>query len=163
MTIGQNAIGVDVDATLSLGTAVNVYPEWELGTRVMGAGGREYVYVQADGAISANDVVILTEAFQAEQIDTTNSAGAIGDKVAVAPVDFADDAYGWVQIYGACTINVATSAAANTKLNTTGTAGRVDDDATSGAETILGLVTTAAESSNEAAGMLNYPIIDATL
>lgn len=163
MTIGQNAIGVDVDTALTLGTAVNVFPEWELGTRVHGAAGKEYVYVQANGAITANDVVILTEAFQADQIDTTNSAGAIGDKVAVAPATFADDDYGWVQIYGACTVNVATSAAANTKLNTTATAGRIDDDATAGAETILGLVTTAAESGNEAAGMLNYPIIDATL
>lgn len=163
MTIGQNAIGVDVDTALTLGTAVNVYPEWELGTRVMGAGGREYVYVQANGAIVANDVVILTEAFQADQIDTTNSAGAVGDKAAVAPVAFADNDYGWVQIYGACTVNVGTSAAANKKLNTTATAGRVDDDATVGSETILGLVTTAAESGNAAAGMLNYPMIDATL
>lgn len=163
MTIGQNAIGPRFDETLALGTAVHVYPEFELGTRMMGAAGREYVYVQANGAITANDVVILTEAFQADQIDTTNSAGAVGDKVGVAPATFADDEYGWVQIYGACTVNVGSSASANTKLNSTGTAGRVDDDATSGAETILGLVTTAAESSNEAAGMLNYPMIDATL
>lgn len=125
--------------------------------------GKEYVYVQADGAISANDVVIITEAYQADAIDTTNSAGAIGDRVGVAPADFADDDYGWVQVKGPCTINVATSASANTKLNTTGTAGRVDDDATTGAETIQGLYTTAAESSNAAAGMLLYPFIDATL
>jgi hypothetical protein len=163
MTIGQNAIGVDITTALSLGTAVNVFPEWELGTRVHGEGGREYIYVQANGAISANDVVIIDENFQADQIDTTNSAGAVGDKAGVAPVAFADNDYGWIQIYGACTINVATSCAANTKLNTTATGGRVDDDATAGAETILGLVTTAAEASNTAAGMLNYPMIDATL
>jgi len=163
MTIGQNAIGVNVAEALTLGSAVHVHPEWELGTRVHGAAGKEYVYVQASGAVAANDVVILTEAFQAAKVDTTNSAGAVGDKVAVAPVAFSDDDYGWVQIYGACTVNVGSSASANTKLNTTGTAGRVDDDATSGAETILGLVTTAAESDNAAAGMLNYPMIDATL
>lgn len=125
--------------------------------------GKEYVYVQANGAIVANDVVIITEAYQADQIDTTNSAGALGDRVGVSPAAFADNDYGWVQVKGPCTINVATSAAANTKLNTTATAGRVDDDATAGAETIHGLYTTGAESSNAAAGILVYPFIDATL
>jgi len=125
--------------------------------------GKEYVYVQADGAITANDVVIITEAYQADQIDTTNSNGALGDRVGVAAHDFADDEYGWVQVKGPCTINVGSSAAANTKLNTTATAGRVDDDATAGAETIHGLYTTGAESSNEAAGILIYPFVDATL
>lgn len=163
MTVGQNAIGPDFTATFTAGTSVGVFPPWELGTRLIGASGKEYVYVQANGAITANDVVIMDESFQADQIDTTNSAGAVGDRAGVAPATFADDDYGWIQVYGACTVNVATSAAANTKLNTTATAGRVDDDATSGAETIFGLVTTAAEASNAAAGMLTYPIIDATL
>lgn len=136
---------------------------FKLGDRLETYDGKVYVFVQADGAITANDVVLITEAYQADQIDTTNSASAIGDKVGVAPATFVDDDYGWVQIYGPCTVNVGSSCAANTKINSTSTAGRVDDDATTGAETIFGLVTTAAESSNEAAGMLNFPIVDATL
>lgn len=163
MTIGQNAIGPRFDETLALGTAVNVFPEFELGTRMMGAAGKEYVYVQADGAITANDVVLITEAFQADQLDTTNSASAFGDMVGVAGATFADNEYGWVQIKGACSVNVGTSCAANTAVNSTGTAGRVDDDATSGAEVVTGLVTTGAESSNVAAAMLNYPSVGATL
>lgn len=155
--------GVDFDATFTAGSRAQQWAPFSLGQRMQDADGKEYVYVQANGAITANDVVILTEAYQADQIDTTNSAGAIGDKVGVAAATFADNDYGWVQIYGACTVNVATSCAANTKLNTTATSGRIDDDATAGAETIFGLVTTAAESSNAAAGMLNYPMIDATL
>lgn len=127
-------------------------------------GDKEYVYVQADGAIVSGDVCIISEAHQADQIDTTNSAGAIGDRVGVAVHAFADNEYGFLQIAGPVdAINVGSSAAANTKLNTTATAGRIDDDATSGAETILGLVTTAAESSNSAAGILHRPWIDATL
>lgn len=125
--------------------------------------GKEYVFVQADGAIAATDVVIFSEAYQADAIDTTNSAAALGDRVGVAVYAFADNDYGWVQVKGPATVNVATSAAANTKLNTTATAGRIDDDATSGAETIQGLYTTGAESSNAAAAMLLYPFIDATL
>ena len=156
MTVGQNALATAFDDG-------DTVAQFALGTRMKGAGSKEYVYVQADGAIAANDVVILTEAYQADAIDTTNSAGAIGDLCGVAEGALADNEYGWIQIKGACTVNVASSAAANTVLNSTATAGRIDDDATSGAETIIGLVTTAAESSNEAAGMLNYPYIGATL
>ena len=135
-----------------------------LGDRHCDEGGNEYIYCQADGAITANDVVIIDEDYQADQLDTTNSAGALGDRVGVAPATFADDEYGWIQVKGTCTINVGSSAAANTKLNSTGTAGRVDDDGTAGAETVHGLYTTGAESSNEAAGiLLGDPHIDATL
>jgi len=135
-----------------------------LGDRYCDSEGKQYIWCQADGAITANDVVIISEAYQADQIDTTNSAGALGDRVGVAPYTFADDDYGWIQVEGPCTVNVATSCAANTKLNSTATAGRVDDDATGGAETIHGLYTTGDESSNEAAGILvSQPHIDATL
>lgn len=156
MSVGQNALATAFDEG-------DTVAQFALGTRMKGAGSKEYVYVQADGAIAATDVVILTEAYQADSIDTTNSAGAIGDLCGVAEGALADDEYGWIQVKGACTVNVASSAAANTVLNSTATAGRIDDDATSGAETIVGLVTTAAESSNAAAGMLNYPYISATL
>lgn len=135
-----------------------------LGDRYCDDSGNEYLFVQANGAITANDVVIIDEAYQADQADTTNSAGALGDRVGVAAATFADDEYGWVQVKGTCTINVGSSCAANTKLNTTATAGRVDDDATAGAETIHGLYTTGSESSNAAAGiLLGDPHIDATL
>lgn len=135
-----------------------------LGNRYCDHSGNEYLFVQANGAITANDVVIINEDYQADQADTTNSAGALGDRVGVASATFADDEYGWVQVKGTCTINVGSSCAANTKLNTTATAGRVDDDATAGAETIHGLYTTGAESSNAAAGiLLGDPHIDATL
>lgn len=156
MTIGQNAVGTSF-------TATDTDRRIGLGTIFAGELGSEYVYVQADGAITANDVVIVTPAYQADQADTTSAAGLVGNMVGVAAATFADNEYGWVQIQGPCTINVGSSCAANTKLNVTATAGRVDDDGTSGAETILGLVTTAAESSNSAAGFLNRPFIDATL
>lgn len=163
MTIGQNAVGPEFTVVQTLGTAVNVHPEFELGTRMKSGDGKEYVFVQANGAITANDVCLLDESFQADQIDTTNSASAFGQAVGVAPATFADNDYGWMQVYGACTVNVATSAAVNTALNSTATAGRIDDDATSGAEVVDRLVTTGAESSNAAAAWANYPTVGATL
>ena len=162
MTIAQNAIGAAFDTVFTPGDAINQYPPFELGT-IMWDVGKAYIFVQANGAITANDVVLLTEAYQADQIDTTNSASAFGDAVAVAGVTFADDDYGWVQIYGPCTVNVATGAAVNTALNTTGTSGRIDDDATSGAEVVDRIVTTAAESGNEAAAFISWPTVGATL
>jgi hypothetical protein len=68
--------------------------------------------------------------------------------------------YGWVQIYGACNIQVAASCAANVRLNTTATAGQIDDDGTGGAFAISGaILTTAREASaGLAPGMLNYPV-----
>ncbi|MEM9523125.1 MAG: hypothetical protein AAF982_03890 [Pseudomonadota bacterium] len=163
MTIGQNAIGANFTDPLTLGTAVDVYPEFELGTHMKGDAGREYVYVRANGAITANDVVFIDENHQADQLDTTNSASAFGRMLGVAPATFADDQYGWIQIKGACTLNVGSACAANTQLNSTGTAGRVDDDGTAGSEVAEGLATTGIESSNTAAGWLNYPRVGATL
>lgn len=155
MAIGQNAIGFEF-------TTTHTVNKMDVLSRAKGADGKEYVYVQANGAITANDVVFVDETGQADQLDTTNSASAFGQTVGVAPATFADNEYGWIQIYGACTINVGSSCAANTQLNSTSTAGRVDDDATAGSEDVAGLATTGAESSNAAAGWLNYPTVGAT-
>lgn len=145
-------------------TTTTTTAKWSLNAVEWDASGNAYVYVQADGAITANDAVIISEAGQADQLDLTNSNGALGDRVGVAPATFADNEYGWIQIHGACTLNVGSSAAVNTKLNSTSTAGRVDDDATAGSETVHGLYTTGAESSNEAAAYINIGAhIDATL
>lgn len=138
--------------------------EFELGTRHYDPNtDKEYIYVQAGEDLTANAAVVITEAGQAEMVDTTSTASAFGDRVGVVSIAFDDDDYGWAQIYGACTLDVATSAAANTALNSTTTAGRLDDDATGGTEVIDGVVTTAAESSNTAAALLTYPTVGATL
>lgn len=156
--------GVDFDGAFTAKTRGPVGTPFSLGQRMQDADGNEFVYVQADGAVTAGDVVILTEAFQADALDLTNSNGAIGDKVGVAKGTLADNAYGWVQIYGvASAVNAATGATANTRLNSTATAGRVDDDGTAGSESITGLFITATAASNTAAGILNYPFIAATL
>jgi hypothetical protein len=125
--------------------------------------GKEYVWVQASGAVAATDVVIFDEVYQAASVTLTTSASAKGDRVGVAAFAMADNDYGWVQVKGPCTVNVATSCAVNTTVNTTASAGRLDDDATTGAEVINGLVTTGAESGNAAAAMLVYPTVGATL
>lgn len=159
MAVPKLVSPIGANATRTTTTA-----EFSVGTRAFGKDGSEWVYVQANGAIVAADVVLVDEDWQADQIDTTNSASNRGQRVGVAGIAFADNEYGWIQVGGVCdAINVATSCAASAVLNSTATAGRVDDDASVGAEVIEGLYLTAAESSNRAPGVLTQPHIGATL
>jgi hypothetical protein len=52
----------------------------------------------------------------------------------------ADDEYGWFVTDGQTNVRVSALAGAYTVLNVTATPGQLDDDATSGSETIVGLV-----------------------
>lgn len=156
MTIGQNAIGAAF-------TVATTNRQFSLGTVIADGEGGSYIYVQANGAIAANDAVVIDAAHQAAAASTTNTASAFGNRAGVAAATMADDEFGWVQRAGPCSLNVGSSCAANTAINSTGTAGRLDDDATTGAEVISGIVITGAEASNVAAAMLNWPTVGATL
>lgn len=137
-----------------------------LGDCAKGDDGSEFVYVQANGAITGDGyVVLIDENWQADMIETTNSATGFGQMVGVAKAAFADDDYGWVQVKGVTPIRVAASCAANTAVNTTATGGQLDDDATSGAEVIDRLVLTTANggAAGNAEGVLTYPTVGATL
>lgn len=120
------------------------------------------------GGSTAADYVMLVDADGgAVMASTTTSApgaGAgkrVGLAMAVATVGQA----GWVQIYGNGSCRVAASAVLGTILNTTATAGQLDDDATAGAEVIDGLTLNA--TNGGAAGSvecsLDYPSVGRTL
>jgi len=153
-------LGIDPDR-------VTATSEHNVGSLGADSDGNIWQYVQADGTgCSAGDVVQINESNVIDQATTTTSAPGTGagQPVGVAKVAFTASYYGWVQRNGiVAAINVASSCAVHTRVNTTGTAGRVDDDATSGAELVEGLTTTAAEASNAAAGVANWPYIGATL
>lgn len=129
--------------------------------------GKVWVYVQASGAITgAGYACVIDETGQAVMATTTTTASAFGDRVGIPEAAFADDEYGWLQIYGPSSVLGAASCAANTAINSTATAGTLDDDATAGAEVIAGVVLTAAVGAGgaaTAAAMLNYPTVGATL
>lgn len=143
-------------------TRTTTNAEFGLGDVVSNGKGSVFVYVQASEALTANAAVLITEAAASEMVDNTATASAFGDRVGVIGSAFLINEFGWAQIYGAAVVSVGTSAAANTILNTTATAGRLDDDSTAGAEDIPGIVTTASESSNLAACILNYPTVGVT-
>lgn len=140
--------------------------EFTLGTLAEDKSQKVYMYVRANGALSVGDVCVIDETFDAAPVTTTLSAPGTGQglQCGVALGTVADNSYCWVQIYGLTdAINLGASCGLHTELNTTSTAGRIDDDATSGAEVVIGITSTATVASNSAAGVINYPIIGRTL
>lgn len=154
MSIGQNSVGADFGAT-------STSPTFELGTMLWGQGGKAYVYVQASGAITGDGyVVVLDEAFQAALLTTSNDT--LGDKIGVVDVAFADDEYGWVQVYGPCGIRTEQDALANTRLAATADGGQVDDGGSVGSAYIEGMILGTATGGADAVnttGSLNWPVI----
>lgn len=153
-------------------TVVSTTPQFTPGTRganLTSEGVKEYVYVQANGAITGAGYVCDIDGsnYDAAMCTTTTTAPGTGagKPVGVARVAFADNDYGWLQIYGPGTIRVSASCAAYTNINSTATGGQLDDDATSGAEVIDGIVldTAAGGAAAVVAGFINYPRVGRTL
>ena len=135
-----------------------------LGNQYRSNDGRIYVYVQANGAITGDGYVVsIDEAYQATMVDTDVAATvAEGQAVGVAETAFADNDYGWVQVYGACGIRTEQDAAANGKLAPTADAGQVDDAGAAGTKYIDGMVVNTATGGADAVnatGFLNFPKI----
>lgn len=119
----DGSVGIDLDATSSS-------IEFQLGEKVMGNSGTEWVYVQANGAISQFDVVGIDENYQAAKI--TKAMADDGWMVGFAQVAFTDNYYGWVATRGSdIGMNVLASCASDVALYTSATAGSLDDSATS--------------------------------
>lgn len=133
-------------------------------------GVKAYMYVQADagGFTGAGYAVLINGAsYEGDMADTTASAPGTGagKQVGIACAAVAASGYGWVQVYGPCVVRVAASCAAHTIINTTATAGQLDDDATAGAEVVDGLVLTTANggAAATAAGFAAFPRVGRTL
>ncbi len=134
-------------------------------------GPRGFVYVQAatSTALTVGQVVGISAAGVATPLTTTNSAPgqSVGRRVGVVVTAVSSSAsaqYVWVQVWGAGTVLTAAAAAIYTQLNTTATAGAVDDDATASSEVVDGLsLTTAAGSATTTAAFLNFPYVGRTL
>ena len=127
--------------------------------------GKVWVYVKASASIGQYDVVTYDETHTTTVAGVSTSNDARGDKIGVAAVNFASSDYGFIQIYGPCTMNVKASVSANTRLNTTATAGYPDASGTSGSYQLEGIYLTASRTASDgsAAGVLNYPITGTVL
>jgi len=143
-------------------------PEYTVGDCGESGDGKAYVFVKADASgITDKFAAIIGAAFVASMASTTTSAPGAGAGLPVgfAQATIAANGWGWLMVRGTTNIQVAASCALGTQLNTTGTAGQLDDDASSGAEVINGVALTAARggSAGLANAMLTYPSVGRTL
>ena len=154
-------------------TAATAAPEFRLGTRAgfdhPTNGYQEFIYGRADGAVTAFFACVGATGFDFSMASTTNTAPGergFGSRVGVAQATLADNEYGWFQVYGRGSVRTLASAAKGTRLNSTGTAGALDDDGSAGAEVINGLVlltATGGAAAVNADAMFSYPTVGATL
>lgn len=131
-----------------------------------------YIYGQANSTMTAGQVGPMaggteTSGHQVALLSTTSSAPGTGQGKPVVVADSAISAseYGWFLIYGSTTVSALASCAAYTQLNSTGTSGALDDDATAGSEVIDGIVLRSTNGGSTAVvnAIVNFPRVGRTL
>lgn len=146
--------------------------EFKVGTRgavldqTTGSVVKEYVYVSSATLQVVGDANQISSTGAAVPATLTTSApgGTSGFRVGVAVSAIPASGYGWMQIYGVGSVSVLASCVRNTQLNTTATAGALDDDAGAGSEVIDGLrLSATATGAAVTACFLNYPSVGRTL
>jgi len=145
--LGQLGVLDDVD----LGTQIFVYGK--AGAAITGLG---YLCTETTGFVFTMATVTTT---------TPGTAG-FGTRLGAAQAAIVSAGFGWFQIYGKGSLRCLASAAIGTRLNTTATGGAVDDDASTGAEAIEGLVLGTVVGGAEATApdaMFSFPTVGATL
>ena len=145
-------------------TRVDDAPRHTLGSRMMDDKGTEYVYVQAAGAIAADLVCRVDQNNQADACTQQEGDGHLGGRLGISHVALADDEYGWLIIYGPCTLTAgAAGPVKGVQLYLVATdAGKVDDAASAAPINGLFLNVTIAADNGKAAGYANYPSISDT-
>ncbi len=158
--LSSPVIGADMDRVTAGTTTNGENAEFQLGTRVIGPDGTEYLYVQADGAvttaITSPNAVGIDEDYQAALMTTAKALdnhelgfAPIGSGIAVIP----DNSFFWARTRGSnFNARVSASAAADTYLRTTITAGRLGTASTASAVVFYGVVLVTAASASTSAG-----------
>lgn len=133
-------------------------------------GYQEFIYGRANGAITgAGYLCVEATGFDFAMASTTTTApgaSGFGSRCGAAQAALLDNEYGWFQVYGKGSLRTLASAAKGTALNSTSTAGAVDDDGSAGAEVINGLVlgtATGGSAATNTDAIFNYPSVGATV
>lgn len=148
-------IGANMDRVTAGTTTNGANAEHALGTVVQGADGNEYIYVQAGAALltatTGPNALAIDEDYQAQLM--TTALALAGHELAFAPqLVIADNDFFWARLNGAnFNARVAASAAADTYLRTTITAGRLGTASTASAVVFTGVVLVTAASASTSA------------
>jgi len=134
--------------------SIHTTKRYRLGTRKRDTNGYEYIYLQGVASLAAGDAVVFDEAGVTARLSTST---AVAQPVAVAmSANTSTTNYSWFQIYGKATVNCAATVGADAYLQSSGTAGQVDD-LTAAGKTIVGATSASAGASNVLTAWLNYP------
>lgn len=147
-------------------TQTDTTARFAVGTVVKGAASAEYVYGKASAAITGYGYVVWFDNDSVATMATTaNTANKRGSRVGIALGAMSANDYGWFQVAGAAPVRVLASCAIAVAVNTTATAGALDDDATASSRVINGLylVTANGGSAANADAYLDNATIGATL
>ncbi len=148
-------IGVDVDAVVAGTTTNGEGSPLQLGSRVNGIDGTEYVLVQAGASLMAStdapNAVAIDEDYQAQLM--TSALAAAGHGLGFAPqAVIADNAFFWARVGGSnFNHRAAASTAADSFLRTTLVAGRLSVTSTASAVAFPAVLVVAASASTSAA------------
>jgi hypothetical protein len=143
-------------STLALGNTPSV------GDLFFHTDGRVFMFVRyGTGGATANYAVSINAAGTA--VMATNAVSFFGERVGVAMATAALNEWGWVQIFGPVDIQTDV-AVVNVRMQTTTTAGQIDDASGAGTKQINGLTLTTAKtgSAGLAPALLTWPTIGAT-
>lgn len=159
VTSGQ--AGIDLSATTAGTTTDGASAVYKLGTVVQASDGSEWVYVQANGAVTIYDTVWVNSAFQAASI--TPALAITPGRPGFAQNAFTDNDFGWVMLRGRPVIRVFLACAVNVPLYTCNTAGVLDDSTLSLSHyQVIGVVTETSGSTSAAStstAIANFPSI----
>ena len=128
-----------------------------------------FVYGHASEILTAVGYLCLfSSSYEVQMVDTTSSAPGVGAglRVGAAMAAFADNEFGWFQVYGKGSVRTLASAAVGTELTSSATPGAVDDATTSGLEVIDGLslgTASGGAAETNADAYFNFPYVGRTL
>lgn len=155
MATQVSLLGANVDQ-IDAGTTTNgERAQFTLGTRCHGPNNQEYVYVQAGAALMAAttdpNAIAIDEDYQAQLM--TTALALAGHELGFAPqAIIADNSFFWARVNGSnINARVSASAAADTYLRTTVTAGRLGTASTASAVAFTGVVLVTAASASTSA------------
>lgn len=126
------------------------------GTGLTGVG---YVVIISGGTGVSGNTASMTH------VNNTQPGTGQGKKAGVGLGTVAANEYCWVKVWGDALIRVAASCAIFTRLNSTSNNGQLDDDASTGAEVIEGIVIRSSPggSAGSVNGIINWPYVGATI
>lgn len=133
--------------------ALHSSKRFRLLTRKKDINGNEYIYLKGVASTAVGDAVVYDEGGVTARLSTST---AVAQPVAVAmAANTAATTFSWYQIYGLATVTAGT-VAADAYLQSSASAGSVDDTTTAG-KTIVGATSASATSSGTITAWLNYP------